>query len=146
MFVLSYFSELLCALLAQLDRVTGYEPVGQGFESLTARHIGASDISLLRFFIRSLHAFSHDGALTAADILRTAWVQLRNFANISLYPCDKGAKRTLCAFFNLFRKEAAPAEVSGASGQPEFTPVTTVVDRSLRRVQDVDGAIVEKAV
>ena len=24
------------ALLAQLDRVTGYEPVGQGFESLTA--------------------------------------------------------------------------------------------------------------
>ena len=26
------------ALLAQLDRVTGYEPVGQGFESLTARH------------------------------------------------------------------------------------------------------------
>ena len=25
------------ALLAQLDRVTGYEPVGQGFESLTAR-------------------------------------------------------------------------------------------------------------
>ncbi len=25
------------ALLAQLDRVTGYEPVGQGFESLTTR-------------------------------------------------------------------------------------------------------------
>ena len=24
------------ALLAQLDRVTGYEPVGQGFESLAA--------------------------------------------------------------------------------------------------------------
>ena|GEM_PF-1359230 len=26
------------ALVAQLDRVTGYEPVGQGFESLRARH------------------------------------------------------------------------------------------------------------
>ena len=25
-------------MLAQLDRVTGYEPVGQGFESLQARH------------------------------------------------------------------------------------------------------------
>ena len=25
------------ALVAQLDRVTGYEPVGQGFESLPAR-------------------------------------------------------------------------------------------------------------
>lgn len=25
-----------CALLAQLDRVTGYEPVGRGFESLPA--------------------------------------------------------------------------------------------------------------
>ena len=27
-------------LVAQLDRVTGYEPVGQGFESLQARHKG----------------------------------------------------------------------------------------------------------
>ena len=27
------------ALVAQLDRVTGYEPVGQGFESLQARHV-----------------------------------------------------------------------------------------------------------
>ena len=26
------------APLAQLDRVIGYEPIGQGFESLTARH------------------------------------------------------------------------------------------------------------
>ena len=26
------------ALVAQLDRVTGYEPVGQGFESLAAHH------------------------------------------------------------------------------------------------------------
>ena len=26
------------ALLAQLDRVFGYEPKGQGFESLAARH------------------------------------------------------------------------------------------------------------
>ena len=26
------------APVAQLDRVTGYEPVGQGFESLQARH------------------------------------------------------------------------------------------------------------
>ena len=25
--------------VAQLDRVTGYEPVGQGFESLQARHL-----------------------------------------------------------------------------------------------------------
>jgi hypothetical protein len=26
------------ALLAQLDRVTGFEPVGRGFESLRVRH------------------------------------------------------------------------------------------------------------
>ncbi len=25
--------------VAQLDRVTGYEPVGRGFESLQARHV-----------------------------------------------------------------------------------------------------------
>ena len=29
--------KLIPALVAQLDRVTGYEPVGQGFESLPAR-------------------------------------------------------------------------------------------------------------
>ena len=29
--------ECIDALVAQLDRVTGYEPVGQGFESLAAR-------------------------------------------------------------------------------------------------------------
>ena len=28
----------LCALLAQLDRVAGFEPVGRGFESLRVRH------------------------------------------------------------------------------------------------------------
>ena len=30
-------SKIAYALLAQLDRVFGYEPKGQGFESLTAR-------------------------------------------------------------------------------------------------------------
>ena len=30
------------ALLAQLDRVFGYEPKGQGFESLAARHLECS--------------------------------------------------------------------------------------------------------
>ena len=31
-----------CAPVAQLDRVTGYEPVGRGFESLPAHHISAT--------------------------------------------------------------------------------------------------------
>ena len=30
-------SDNMNALVAQLDRVTGYEPVGRGFESLQAR-------------------------------------------------------------------------------------------------------------
>ncbi len=34
-----YFGTNKYALVAQLDRVTGYEPVGQGFESLQARQI-----------------------------------------------------------------------------------------------------------
>ena len=34
-----YFGTNKYALVAQLDRVTGYEPVGQGFESLQARHV-----------------------------------------------------------------------------------------------------------
>ena len=37
------------ALLAQLDRASGYGPEGQGFESLTARH-SATDYPLWRFF------------------------------------------------------------------------------------------------
>ena len=41
------------ALVAQLDRVTGYEPVGQGFESLRARQ--------KKHFVRS--AFFNDTQL-----------------------------------------------------------------------------------
>ena len=37
------------ALLAQLDRASGYGPEGQGFESLTARH-SATGYPLWRFF------------------------------------------------------------------------------------------------
>ena len=35
------------ALLAQMDRVTGYEPVGRGFESLTACHQTLIDIQTI---------------------------------------------------------------------------------------------------
>ena len=34
------------ALVAQLDRVTGYEPVGQGFESLQARQVQDTDFDV----------------------------------------------------------------------------------------------------
>ncbi len=39
------------ALLAQLDRVTDYESVGQGFESLAAHHIKALTLSGKCFFV-----------------------------------------------------------------------------------------------
>ena len=35
--IILWQSENCFALIAQLDRVTGYEPVGRGFESLSAR-------------------------------------------------------------------------------------------------------------
>ena len=38
------------AAVAQLDRVTGYEPVGQGFESLPARHKKQYNISCAVFY------------------------------------------------------------------------------------------------
>ena len=38
--------------IAQLDRVTGYEPVGRGFESLQARHVAASDMTLAATFLQ----------------------------------------------------------------------------------------------
>ena len=38
------------ALLAQLDRVSGYGPEGQGFESLTARHEKRLHESVTLFF------------------------------------------------------------------------------------------------
>ncbi len=40
----------LDALVAQLDRVTGYEPVGQGFESLPARQRRFAFANLFCFF------------------------------------------------------------------------------------------------
>ena len=52
--VLYYLSKsdsyCIFALLAQLDRVTGYEPVGRGFESPAACQNSEVDICLLRYF------------------------------------------------------------------------------------------------
>ena len=51
-------SKLSNALVAQLDRVTGYEPVGQGFESLQARQAIATQsggyfiFKLMLYFIK----------------------------------------------------------------------------------------------
>ena len=39
------------ALLAQLDRVTDYESVGQGFESLAAHHKKSYRLSSVAFFV-----------------------------------------------------------------------------------------------
>ena len=41
------------AAVAQLDRVTGYEPVGRGFESLQPYHIVADVYRSRRFFIKT---------------------------------------------------------------------------------------------
>ena len=49
-FGVNIFKQYANALIAQLDRVTGYEPVGRGFESLSARH-GKSTCSSGAFFI-----------------------------------------------------------------------------------------------
>ena len=38
------------ALIAQLDRVTGYEPVGRGFESLSARQQNGNRFSVSVLF------------------------------------------------------------------------------------------------
>ncbi len=43
------------ALLAQLDRVFGYEPKGQGFESLAARQASNRCISTVWSFFFTLH-------------------------------------------------------------------------------------------
>ena len=47
------------ALVAQLDRVSDYESEGQGFESLRARQIAASDIQSLRRFFYKSHRCVH---------------------------------------------------------------------------------------
>ncbi len=40
------------APVAQLDRVTGFEPVGRGFESLRARHLMKNPTLRVGFFIK----------------------------------------------------------------------------------------------
>ena len=44
------FKRTAYALVAQLDRVFGYEPKGQGFESLAARQVKSLDNSKLLEF------------------------------------------------------------------------------------------------
>ena len=48
-------------LVAQLDRVTGYEPVGRGFESLQARHTVNNRVrehlNVLFFFILTIDSY-----------------------------------------------------------------------------------------
>lgn len=39
------------ALVAQLDRVTGYEPVGRGFESLQARQAKKTSQNVMSFLL-----------------------------------------------------------------------------------------------
>ena len=78
-----------CALVAQLDRVTGYEPVGQGFESLQARHTGADgNIRLPRFFVfhlkrRGPYAQAAKRSLSHWDNPRFCRMALRSAAMFS---------------------------------------------------------------
>ena len=53
------------ALVAQLDRASGYEPEGREFESLRAHHTIPSDESALLSLI-CLHATGLTGTVTAA--------------------------------------------------------------------------------
>ena len=53
------------ALLAQLDRVTDYESVGQGFESLAAHHENRNNISLFLFFYCSKRGLEPPNGTTA---------------------------------------------------------------------------------
>ena len=41
---------IVIALVAQLDRAFGYEPKGQGFESLRARHLIIKKDNKVNFF------------------------------------------------------------------------------------------------
>ncbi len=53
------------ALLAQLDRVSGYGPEGQGFESLTARHEkrGSTRVGPFFFFVKLQKGFEQGGSV-----------------------------------------------------------------------------------
>ena len=53
-----YITAVKNALVAQLDRVTGYEPVGRGFESLQARHTCGEQFAHRRFFYFGLLCLS----------------------------------------------------------------------------------------
>ncbi len=45
-----------CALVAQLDRVPGYEPGGRRFESSRARHIEEKGLPTVGLFFRPLNS------------------------------------------------------------------------------------------
>ena len=82
------------ASLAQLDRVTGYEPVGQGFESLPAYHLTGYLIwdNLLNFYVRKkLEQLN-------ATVRRTVAADGLTEANLHLLPAGADANESLPAY------------------------------------------------
>ena len=61
------------ALLAQLDRVSGYGPEGQGFESLTARHKKTRlyESTTLFFFMNLLKRIKTDKGFEQGGSIRS---------------------------------------------------------------------------
>ena len=89
------------ALVAQLDRVTGYEPVGRGFESLPARQIKANRFLRFAFIFCS----NPEGTRTRASSSEQASYRL---FRLLFFPVQAGS--ALTALFLLYPK-VLPAQI-----------------------------------
>ena len=140
-------NNIMFALLAQLDRVFGYEPKGRGFESLIARHNVGAKFALLRFSLtRKTSAcflaphLSQKGSFASAIRLQARsfrlWLTYHLFARFSPFNAHfcfsiVGAKFALLRF-SLSRKTSACFLAPHLSQKGSFTSAIRLQARSFR--------------
>ena len=103
------------ALVAQLDRVTGYEPVGRGFESLQARQKKHCELQCFFFFYTAIEtlSFSHFH-WKSQSVLRLQNLKSVHFSKSAHNPPLFCKSKTTPAFFDHRQKShpRAPTVVS----------------------------------
>ena len=118
--------------VAQLDRVTGYEPVGRGFESLHPYHVGASYISLAPTFskvrARSLRRSSFPNRTRFAGLRFGFGRDLERRSILPTYCTSEQAAKRLLRFFSTIRAR------SFFSSSPKM-----ILKKSVRRISAAHG-------
>lgn len=109
------------ALLAQLDRVFGYEPKGQGFESLAARQVKSLEPQRVQGFFLFIFMFESGQKFTLWSLFGLYGLQNRAFRCAS----GSGVGNALKSHFRRFcREKVRRRRVTGKGSNFFITPIS----------------------